>query len=498
MMSVCFNSKNNRCCPIAFARRLVLALSGLVLVATAAHAQDFVWARSMGGTVESEIAIAIAVDGDGNVYTTGSFGGTADFDPGPGTFNLTSAGSVDVFVSKLDSDGDFVWARSMGGGVSDVPQGIAVDGDGNVYTTGRFDGTADFDPGAGTFNLASAGGGASFFVRKLDSAGNFVWASSVGPATRGVFRVVPVDGDGNVYAAGAFIAAADFDPGAGTFNLTPVGERDIFVWKLDSAGNLVWASSMGGPGVDEAQGIAIDGSGNVYTTGRFDGTADFDPGPGTFNLTSAGQQDIFVSKLDSAGNFVWARRMGGGSMDVGRGIAVDGDGNVYTSGQFKSTVDFDPGPGTFNLTSAGNFDIFISKLEPSDSVVIGVNPIVGPGTVFEGGVVIGDNAQIGSNVQFKQGVRVGDNVVIGDETIIEAFTVVGNDVVLGFKVKIEENVLIGDRVGIGVESVIKKDAIVMDDASIGAFVTIGDGAIIEAGAMVADGEVVPAGATVSL
>jgi len=97
---------------------LIFGLSGLVLVATAAHAQDLVWARSMGGTVESEIAFAIAVDGDGNVYTTGRFDGTVDFDPGPATFNLTSASSPlpDIFISKLDSAGDFVWARRMGGG----------------------------------------------------------------------------------------------------------------------------------------------------------------------------------------------------------------------------------------------------------------------------------------------------------------------------------------------------------------------------------------------
>ena len=97
----------------------------------------------------------------------------------------------------------------------------------------------------------------------------------------------------------------------------------------------------------------MDASGNVYTTGYFQGTVDFDPGAGTFNLTSAGLQDIFISKLDAAGNFVWAKQLGGTLNDVGYSIALDTSGNVYTTGFFRDTVDFDPGAGTFNLTPAG-------------------------------------------------------------------------------------------------------------------------------------------------
>ena len=119
----------------------------------------------------------ISVDAAGNVYTTGFFSRTVDFDPGAETANLTSAGAADIFVSKLDNAGNFVWARNMGGtsGDFDVGLGVIVDAAGNVYTTGYFNGTADFDPGAGTANLTSAGG-ADIFISKLDNAGNFVWA----------------------------------------------------------------------------------------------------------------------------------------------------------------------------------------------------------------------------------------------------------------------------------------------------------------------------------
>ena len=115
----------------------------------------------------------------------------------------------------------------------------------------------------------------------------------------------------------------------------------------------------------------MDGSGNVYTTGRFGGSVDFDPGAGVFNLTSAGEQDIFVSKLDSAGNFVWARRMGGADLDRGIGVTVDDSGIVYTTGHFQGSADFDPGAGVFSLTSTGLDDIFVSKLD-SAGIAAGV------------------------------------------------------------------------------------------------------------------------------
>jgi hypothetical protein len=330
---------------------------------------DFVWAGAMGGT-GWDGGHSIAVDSTGNVYTTGRFHGTADFDPRPFTYNLTTAGDEDIFVLKLDSSGGFVWAKSMGGTHwEEEGEGIAVDSAGNVYTTGAFQGTADFDPGAGTYNLTSAGD-KDIFVSKLDSNGDFVWAKSMGALDDQEGTGIAVDSAGNVYTTGWFHGTVDFDPGAGTHNLTStVDEADIFVSKLDSDGSFVWAKSMGGTDGDWGHGIAVDSAGDVYTTGNFRGTVDFDPGAGTYNLTSAGGRDICVSKLDSSGNFVWAKRMGGTSDDRGHGIAVDSVGNVYTTGWFEGTAGFDPGAGTYNLTSAGDRDIFVSKLDSSGNFV---------------------------------------------------------------------------------------------------------------------------------
>jgi hypothetical protein len=148
-----------------------------------------------------------------------------------------------------------------------------------------------------------------------------------------------------VYVLGSFSGTADFDPSAAAFNLTSVGPHDAFVLKLDPAGRFVWARRMDGI-VLEGGDLAADAAGNVYVAGYFVSTADFGP----FILTSAGPYvDAFVTRLDAAGNFVWARQMGGGGIDVSTGVAVDGSGNVYATGRFEATAAFGP----FNLTSRG-------------------------------------------------------------------------------------------------------------------------------------------------
>src|SRR5690606_15385540 len=142
------------------------------------------------------------------------------------------------------------------------------------------------------------------------------------------------------------------------------GTYDIFISKLDANGNFIWAKNMGGSfGDNRGNSIAIDDSGNVYTTGHFQGTADFDPGTSTYNLIGAGGYDIFISKLDANGNFVWAKRMGGSSTDKAESIIIDDFNNIYTIGKFVGTADFDPGTSTYNLICTGTSDIFISKLD---------------------------------------------------------------------------------------------------------------------------------------
>ncbi len=332
---------------------------------------NLVWAKSMGDTL-NEYGYSVAVDASGNVYTTGHYSGTVDFNGGAGTTTLSSNGNEDIFVTKYDASGNFVWAKNMGGATSDFGRAMAVDAAGNVYITGFFDGTSDFDPNAGTANLTSTGL-YDIFISKLDATGNFVWAKNMGSTTFDVGNSIVLDATGNVYTTGYFGGTVDFDPGAGTSNLTSTGANDIFISKLDASGNFVWAKNMGGTSNDIGFSIAVDPTGDIYSTGTFGGSADLDPGAASFSLTSNGSNDIYISKLSAAGNFIWAKGFGGSTADYVYGITTDPSGNVYTTGYFQGTVDFDPGVGTNSITTTGNYDIFISKLTGSGNYIWAIN-----------------------------------------------------------------------------------------------------------------------------
>jgi len=351
---------------------------------------NFLWAKQLGGT-DVDYPGAITVDATGNVYVTGDFEGTADFDPGAAVYNFTSVGGADIFIVKLNTAGDFLWAAQMGGPTnpgsnSDLARSVAVDAAGNVYTAGVFVGTADFDPGAGVYNMVSYDPfGQSGFVSKLDAGGNFVWAKQFTGVSNVVAFSIATDANGNVYTTGFFYSTTDFDPGPAIYNLTPPEDNnyDIFICKLNASGNFMWAKQIGSPHIigsslyDMSYGIAVDAAGNVYTTGSFPGTVDFDPGPGIYNMTAAGTfgaLDMFVSKLDTDGNFVWAKQIGGAYTEVAYAIAVDASQNVYTTGYYTGRADFDPGTGVYNLTPTGgngsnDADIFVSKLDAGGNFV---------------------------------------------------------------------------------------------------------------------------------
>jgi hypothetical protein len=351
--------------PSAGVETLTAVGSSDVFVSKLDSSGHFLWAKNFGGASGSA-AYSIAVNNSGDIYIGGIFYGTADFDPGAGVTSLTSAGNSDAFIAKLDSSGNFLWARSYGNTSSDEIFSIGVDGAGNVYSTGYFRNTVDFNPGAATVSIASAGS-ADIVLWKLDSSGNYVWAKTVGGALNEYGQAIEVDSSGNVYVTGNFYETVDFDPGVGTTNLTSVGSTDAYIAKLDASGNFIWAKSFGSTdGPDAGASIAVDVNGNVYTVGTFNATVDLDPSSGVASFTSAGWTDVFISKLDSSGNFLWGRCFGGTGFDYAYAAAVDGLGNIYSTGNFTGAVDFDPGAGVANLTSAASSsDAYISKLDSS-------------------------------------------------------------------------------------------------------------------------------------
>ncbi len=342
-------------------KKFKILIFATLLVSSVLNAQNFEWVNQMGGPTY-DTGTSITVDASGNIYTTGQFQGTIDFDPGAGTSILTSSGQSDIFVQKLDSSGNFIWAKQMGGAYNDYGHSLVVDNDGNVITTGFFNGTVDFDPGTGTSNLTSAGF-VDVFVQKLDANGSFLWAKRIGGPSNVNSKSIALDDSGNIYIAGSFEGTVDFDPGGGVKNLASAGGYDIFVQKLSANGSFIWVKRMGSDLDDRGQALKVDASGNVCTVGTFSGTVDFDPGSGS-NVYTAIERDVFIQKMDDEGNFLWARQIGGLSHDFAYSVAVDAFENVYTIGRFKLTVDFDPGIDTFYLASFGNsYDIFVHKMD---------------------------------------------------------------------------------------------------------------------------------------
>jgi len=330
-------------------------------VAKYTHAGALIWAKSFSGYWNAPSAIALC--GDGGLFAVGSFGGTVDFDPGANTLAITSKGAQDAYVVKLDVSGNLVWVKTFGGTLGTAANGVAAASDGSVYLTGSFDGTTDFNPGAGTYALSAPDGTQAAFVLKLDAAGNLLWAENLSGVSYVTGVSVALDADENVYVAGNYADTAAFNSWPFVSEITSAGSDDVFIAKLSPAGGFLWIKSMGGADFDNVNGLTVAPDGTVLTTGLFSGTADFDPGAGAALLTSAGLGDVFISKLNADGAFVWAKAVGGAGDDWGQGVALDINGGVYVNGKFRGAVDFDPGAGTFNLTSAGTDAGFVLRLD---------------------------------------------------------------------------------------------------------------------------------------
>ncbi|MBK9284882.1 MAG: SBBP repeat-containing protein [Sphingobacteriaceae bacterium] len=325
------------------------------------------WAIKLEGNGTGE-GNCVQTDHSSNVYVCGYFTGTADFDPGPGTTNLTALGNQDVFVCKFNSTGNLVWARQLGGPADEVGQGLTVDNLGNVYTTGFTQGAGDYDPGPGTF-IINPIGSADVFINKLDNNGNFVWAKQFGGDNTGSGKTISYDASNNIFIGGFFSGNIDMDPNAGVYNLTSDGSTDIFITKLSASGSFIWANKMGGTFSDYCNSLVVDQFSNVYSTGAFQSTSDFDPGPGIANLTSLGINDVFISKLNANGTYAWAKKVGNTNDDIGNTIYLDTSENVITIGSFQSSVDFDPGPPVSNLVASGSNDVFILKLNSTGDYI---------------------------------------------------------------------------------------------------------------------------------
>ena len=298
------------------------SVSGSAVITIAEAPGAVIWSRAFG-TSDYDWAAGVAVDGAGNVLVSGWT---------MGSLEATNAGGEDAFVKKYDPDGSVVWARQFGTSGDDVAWDVAVDGSGNVLVAGWTYGSLE----------GASAGGSDAFVRKYDADGSVVWTRQFGTSDDDFARGVAVDASGNVLVSGNT---------RGSLEGANAGNLDAFVRKYDADGSVVWTRQFGTSGLDGANGVAVDTSGNVLVAGWT---------RGSLEGVNAGGADAFVRKYDPDGTVVWTRQFGTSDDDFARGVAVDESGNVLVSGDTR---------GSLEGESAGGADAYVRKYDPDGSVV---------------------------------------------------------------------------------------------------------------------------------
>ncbi len=363
------------------------------------QANGYHWVKSFGDTISTLISV-VTTDAQGNVYTTGNFQTTIDFDPGAGVYTLTPPGAAAAYVTKFSPNGGLIWARHFGpanGNPGMNGQALSIDPNGNLLICGTFNGVCDLDPGTGVATFTNNNLGS--FVLKLDTAGNFIWANS---AEYSLPRAINTDTAGNVYITGAYSGTVDFDPGSQVFTLTAGSNGDIFVQKLNSNGSFQWAQGIGGSGIDGGNAICAY-EGFVYVGGAFQLTADFNSGSGTSSMTATGF-DGYILKLSDAGIFHWAKQFGGSLLDQVSSITADKTG-IYSTGNFNGSCDFDPSGLSYVLTSLGQGDAFITKLDTAGNLVW-AKQMLGFGNDWGNSIALDNSKNVITTVVFSSTIDV--------------------------------------------------------------------------------------------
>ena len=307
------------------------------------------WSRTWGAKRDDD-ARGVAVRGD-TVIVVGNFLDELKL----GEIGKKSFGSDDIYVATFTTNGDPQWVWTAGGIDSDGANTVAATPDGGWVIGGSFSGKAAFFD----TKLISQGGTDAFLV-KLDVGGKMEWIKQFGGMQNDSIAHIAVDGQGSVYAQGAFRFKTTF--GGQTFQAAGGSDDDIVLAKYDLNGDHVWSQRFGNPFVDIAGGLAVDPAGNITMAGGFEREISFGDKD---THTSKGDKDVFVARFTTGGKLVWARSYGGDREDVANGVAVDASGNSVVAGSFTNTVDFGK-----PLTSKNrNRDAFALKLDAKGGFV---------------------------------------------------------------------------------------------------------------------------------
>ncbi|MFO0755863.1 MAG: nucleotide-binding protein [Byssovorax sp.] len=302
---------------------------------------NHLWSKRFGNA-SAQSGTAIGSDADGNVIIAGNFAGVIDLGTGP----LTSKGSTDIFVAKLDPTGATLWAQRFGDASAQTVNALAIDKDGNIAITGALAGGADFGGGV----IASAGSN-DVYVAKLNGLGNHLWSKRFGDVSAQSGTGLSFDGDGNLIVVGDEVGTVNFGGGP----LTSAGSTDIFIVKFDPMGAHMWSQRFGNASAQNSHGVSVDEVGNAVLVGDLGGAVNFGGGL----LTSAGSTDVMIAKFDGLGNPIWSQRYGDIAAQNGNAVIATST-TVFMTGTFAGTVNFGGGP----LVSGGTTDIFLARLDP--------------------------------------------------------------------------------------------------------------------------------------
>jgi hypothetical protein len=332
-----------------------------------AQSLNLSWAKQFAGPSNQKPENS-TVDNAGNIISVGFFEGITDFDPNAGSAVLSSQGVKDGYISKVTANGDYIFAIALGSTLDDIVYDVSVDGANNIYVTGEFRGTVNFDPtgtGTGSPTTLTAFSGVNAFVAKYNPTGGLMWVRKIannGTTGAESGRAIHSDVDGNVVSTGVQSGIVDFDPGAGVAESGPTSGVSAYIQKLTTDGAYVWAKTFANSWASPSK-IVQDASGNVYSMGIFYSNMDFDPGAGSFILNGQ-YYDNYILKINNLGNFVWAKHLTSASTVNGDDMQFDSQGNIYIVGGFNGTTDFNPDlVATESLTApSGYYRAYLLKL----------------------------------------------------------------------------------------------------------------------------------------
>ena len=351
-------------------------LAPIIAFSQLSYLPSYSWGGNIGGTTFDN-ADHVTTDVYGDVIVDGKFSGTADFDISSAVNSIVSSGSSDAYIAKYSQTGSLKWVKAFASNpTSDGTPYInstVTDSSGNIYITGHFSGSVDFDPSPTGTKMLTSNGDADIFIAKLDRNGILVWAGSIGGPQYDRGFGITVDSQDRVYVTGSFRTTADFDIFSGVFNMTSEYIDTTFIIKMNKDGQLIWGKATQGMGSDVGTSVAVDSAFNVFVTGNNQGFNDFDPSPtGVFNLTSTFSGQAYLWKLDSNGNFVNAAvtiapaSTTQSNLARAQRVKIDSNNNVIITGTFYGTADFNFGAADNSMTSFGIYgmnDAFVLKVD---------------------------------------------------------------------------------------------------------------------------------------